>query len=127
MARKKKTETPKIEDNPNLKKLSLYITIVNHGQADNILRLYQYVGSSAQFMQRGTGTAQKQVLDVLGIEDNRKDIVYAFITKDKIKDLSKELEAYFKANKKNKGIGFSISLTSVIGAKLYHFLADTLG
>lgn len=124
---KKQTITSKIEDSNNLKKLSLFITIVNNGQADNIIRLYQYVGSSAQFMQKGTGTAQKQVLDVLGIEDNRKDIVYGFVTNESIPELKKELEAYFQVNKKNKGIGFAISLTSVIGASLYHFLADTLG
>jgi hypothetical protein len=126
MARKKKIETPKIEDSPNFQKLSLFITIVNHGQADNILRLYQYSGSAAQFTQKGNGTAQKQVLDVLGIEDNRKDVVYCFIAQDKIAELKKELEAYFAANKRNKGIGFSIPLTSIIGAKIYHFLADTL-
>lgn len=127
MARTKKISNPKLEENPNLKKLSLFITIVNNGQADNIIRLYQYCGSSAQFMQKGSGTAQKQVLDVLGIEDNRKDIVYGFVTEETMDQLKKELEAYFRISSKNKGIGFSIKLTSVIGAKLYHFLADTLG
>ena len=126
MARKKKTEAPKIEDSANLQKLSIFITIVNHGHADSILRLYQYSGSAAQFTQKGNGTAQKQVLDVLGIEDNRKDIVYCFISQDRIPELKKELEAYFAINKRNKGIGFAIPLTSIIGAKIYHFLADTI-
>lgn len=125
MARKKSSNTL-IEDNPDLKKLYLFVTIVNQGQGDNILKLYQMCGSSAQFVQLGRGTAQKQIADILGLEDNRKEILYAFVTKDDIPELKKELEAYFVANKKNKGIGFSIPLTSVIGAKLYHFLANTL-
>lgn len=123
---KKKQSTPLIEESPNLKKLSLFITIVNHGQGDNILKLYQINGSSAQFVQLGRGTAQKQIADILGIEDNRKEIVYAFVAQDDIPELKKELAAYFAAHKRNKGIGFSIPLTSVIGAKLYHFLANTL-
>lgn len=127
MARKSKKNTaPLIEENPNLKKLSLFISIVNHGQADNILKLAQRYGSSAQFVQLGRGTAQKQVLDILGFEDNRKEIVYIFISNDKIEQLKTEINAYFLTHNKNKGIGFSIPLTSVIGAKLYHFLANTL-
>ena len=127
MARKKKVETPKIEDSPNFKNLYLFISIVNYGHCDDIIKLYQLAGSSAQFMQKGHGTAQKQVLDVLGIEDDRKEIVYGFIPENKIPELKAELEAYFKAHKRNKGIGFAIKLTSLVGARLYHFLADTLG
>ena len=38
----------------------------------------------------------------------------------------KELEAFFKVSKRNRGIGFSIPMTSLIGMKLYQFLVDTL-
>ena len=127
MARKKISETPKTEDSPNFKNLYLYISIVNYGHCEDIIKLYQLAGSSAQFMQKGRGTAKQQVLDVLGIEDDRKEIVYGFIPENKIPELQVELDAYFKANKRNKGIAFAIKLTSLVGARLYHFLADTLG
>lgn len=128
MARKKtKVEkTPLLEKNKDLKKISLFITIVPRSQGNNIVKLLQTLGSSMQIIQKGRGTAVKQTLDILGIEDNRKDVVFAFVTNDKIPDIKTELEAYFASHKSQKGIGFAIGLTSIIGARIYHFLANDL-
>lgn len=128
MARKKKVEnkTPLIEESKDLKKLSLFITIVPRYQGNAIVKLLQNLGSSMQLVQKGRGTAVRQTLDILGIEDNRKDVVFAFVRNDSIDEIKKELEAYFAANKNQKGIGFAIGLTSIIGAKIYHFLANDM-
>ena len=108
------------------KKLSLFITIVGKGQAQPITRLFERGGSSAQFIQRGEGTASKEIYSILGVEDNDKDIVFSFISQDKIPDIKTELNAFFLANKKNRGIGFSIPLSSIIGVRVYQFLANTV-
>lgn len=125
MARKKK-DVSLIENNPNLKKLSLYISIVDYGQSENIIKIFQRYKSSMQFVQNGTGTAVKAVRDILGLEDNRKEIVFAFVTNDTVEDLRKELDVYFLSSKRNRGIAFTVSLNSIIGAKLYHFLSNTI-
>ena len=108
------------------KKLSLFVTIVSKGQALPITRLFERGGSSAQFIQRGEGTATKEIYSLLGVEDNDKDIVFSFISQDKIPDIKTELNAFFLANKKNRGIGFSIPLSSIIGVRVYQFLANTV-
>ena len=108
------------------KKLSLFITIVGKGQAQAITRLFERGGSSAQFIQRGEGTASKEIYDILGAEDNDKDIIFSFIAQEKIPDIKTELNAFFLANKKNRGIGFSIPLSSIIGLRVYQFLANTV-
>ncbi len=108
------------------KKLSLFVTIVGKGQAQPITRLFERGGSSAQFIQRGEGTATKEIYSLLGVEDNDKDIVFSFISQDKIPDIKTELNAFFLANKKNRGIGFSIPLSSIIGVRVYQFLANTV-
>lgn len=126
MARKKNTNSPLIENNPNLKKLGLYIAIVDYGQSDNVIRIFQRYNSSMQFIQNGEGTAIKAVRDILGLEDNRKEIVFAFVTMDKVEDLRNELNAYFFSSKKNRGIAFTVKLNSLIGVKLYHFLTQTV-
>ena len=108
------------------KKLSLFVTIVSKGQAQPITRLFERGGSSAQFIQRGEGTATKEIYSLLGVEDNDKDIVFSFISQDKIPDIKTELNAFFLANKKNRGIGFSIPLSSIIGVRVYQFLANTV-
>lgn len=114
------------EETNDIKKLSVYVAIVNRGQGDAVTSLFQKNGSSAQFVILGNGTANKNVLDILGIEDNQKEVVLALIKRELIPDAKRELEAFFAASKRNKGIGFSIEMTSIIGVKLYRFLANVL-
>lgn len=125
---KKKRETKELPSLDKIaeKKLSLFVTIVGKGQATPVIRLFERGGSSAQFIQRGEGTAQKEIYNILGIEDIDKDIVFSFISQDKIPDIKTELSAFFMANKKNRGIGFSIPLSSIIGVRVYQFLANTV-
>ena len=125
MKKVSKTEQS-FEKTNEIKKLCLYVTIVNKGQANAVTSLFQRMGSALQYVEVGNGTANKNVLDILGIEDNAKEIVFAVIKEELVKDAARELQAFFMANKKNKGIGFKVDLTSMIGVKLYRFLADSL-
>lgn len=127
----KKKKTPENVNNSNIsasttKKLLMFITIVNRGQGNYVLKLFESEGANAQFVQYGEGTAQKEIRDILGIEDNTKEIIVSLISEDKIESAKKELEAFFKISKRNRGIGFSIPMTSLIGMKLYQFLTDSL-
>lgn len=126
---KKKSEPKKntpFEKNNDIQKLCVYITIVGPGLADTITRIFKNYGSSAQFIQRGEGTATKQIREIFGIEDTSKDIIASIVKQSSIADIKVELEAFFAANKKNKGIGFSIPMTSIAGVTVYKFLTNTL-
>ena len=120
----KKTQQP--QNNLDQKKLSMFVTIVNKGQGNFVLKLFESEGANAQFIQHGEGTAQKEIRDILGIEDNSKEIIISLIQNDKIPSASKELEAFFKISKKNRGIGFAIPMTSIIGMRIYQFLSDSI-
>ena len=120
----KKTQQP--QNNPDQKKLSMFVTIVNKGQGNFVLKLFESEGANAQFIQHVEGTAQKEIRDILGIEDNSKEIIISLIQNDKIPSASKELEAFFKISKKNRGIGFAIPMTSIIGMRIYQFLSDSI-
>ena len=108
------------------KKLLLFVTIVGKGLSRPVMKIFERAGSSAQFVQRGEGTAQKEIYNILGIEDVDKDIVFSFVSEDKIPDTKKELNAFFLVSKKNRGIGFSVPLSSIIGVRVYQFLANTV-
>lgn len=125
MKKVNKTEQS-FEKTNEIKKLCLYVTIVNKGQANAVTSLFQRMGSALQYVEVGNGTANKNVLDILGIEDNAKEIVFAVIKEELVKDAARELQAFFMASKKNKGIGFKVDLTSMIGVKLYRFLTNSL-
>ena len=88
--------------------------------------MMQSKGSPAQYVAIGNGTAQRKMLDILGIEDNKKEVVFSLIKEELIPDMKKDLEAFFISNKRNKGIGYSLDLTGIIGVKFYRFIADVL-
>jgi len=113
-------------DESNIKKISMFITIVNRGQGNYVLKIFEQEGANAQFVQLGEGTAQKEMRDILGIEDNGKEIIISLIANERIEGVKNELEAFFKVNKRNRGIGFSIPMTSLIGMKVYQFLTDKI-
>ena len=123
---KENTEFKSNVSETGIKKLSMFVTIVNRGQGNFVLKLFESEGANAQFVQYGEGTAQKEIRDILGIEDNSKEIIISLISQDKIDSAKRELEAFFKVSKRNRGIGFSIPMTSLIGMKFYQFLVDTL-
>lgn len=122
----KKEEPSAFEDRKDIKKLLLLTVIVNFGQGDNIIRILKNNHSSAQMVQMGEGTATKQILNILNIEDNRKEVLYSLVREDYISDIKKELEAYFAASKRNKGIAYTIKLDSIVGVKLYKFFTQTV-
>ena len=127
LAVKKKEEVqPPFESREDLKKLVLYTIIVPSGQGDNMVKLLKRKGSSAQFVRYGEGTASKQVLSVLHIEDTKKEIVYSFVREDLVPDIKAEIEAYFLSSKKNAGIAYTIDLNSIVGVKMYKFLSQTV-
>lgn len=127
MAKKnaKQTYVP-IEDRRDLKRLSLYVVIVPKGQGQAMINLMQDYNSSLQFLHVGYGTANKEVLEILGIQDNQKDVVVGVVTPGEIKDIKKEIDAFFEINKKKRGIAFTIPLSSMVGVKVYHFLSNTI-
>lgn len=122
---KKEKKLPYDKEN-TIKPLFAYFAIVNQGNANAIVEIYKRAGSSSQFIQRGTGTATKQIMDILGIEDNRKEIIVSFVREDKLNEITTELSAYFAASKRSKGIGFSVKLTGLMGVRMYQFLSNSL-
>ena len=118
-----KNELPSLK-NIVQKKLLLFITIVTSGHGSHITRMFEKIGVSAQFVQSGEGTATKEINNLLGVEDVDKDIVVSFIAEDKIPLIRQDLSEYFSSNKRNRGIGMAIQLSSVIGVRVYQFLAN---
>ena len=119
-------ESGSFESRSDIKKLVLYTIIVPRGQADNIVRILKANKSSAQFIKYGEGTASNAIRDILGSEDTKKDIVYSIVREDAVPDIKKELDVYFIASKRNRGIAYTITLTSIVGVKLYKFFTQTV-
>ena len=119
-------ERPAFETRDDIRRLVLYTIIVPRGQGDNIIRILKANKSSAQFLQYGEGTANNAIREILGIEDTKKDIVYSIVREDLVKDIKREIDVYFVASKRNKGIAYTIPLKAIVGVKMYKFLTQTV-
>lgn len=125
--RGKKDVKPKLfEEKGDLTKLYLYIIVVDIEVARTVEKLMQTLGSSIQITHTGRGTATKEILNVLGVTQDTKGIVNAIVSEDRIKEVNQELEIFFKASKRNRGVAFSIPFSSVQGVKIYKYLTQTI-
>lgn len=108
-----------------LSRLKFFVTIVNHNHHKEILKILKTFESGLNFITHGRGTGTKEIYDLLGLSDVRKDIIFAVIKADQIENVKKEVAAYFK--KESKGIAFAIDISSVIGTSIYKYLANARG
>lgn len=109
-----------------IEKISLNVVIVNEGIGDAVIALMKHLGASASYVHIARGTATKEILEVLGISNTQKEVVCSFVRESSLKEIQKELDAFFVSSKKNAGISFSTPLSSIEGVRLYKFLSQTL-
>ncbi len=107
----------------SVSRLEFFITIVNQNHAREVLRILKAHESGLGIITRGRGTGTREIYDLLGLSDLRKDIVFSIVKADKIEALKKDIAVFFK--KESKGIAFSIEISSVIGLSIYKYLSNT--
>ena len=123
----KKEEIRKpFEEKPDLQKLYLYTIVVEQDVANTVIKLLQNLGSSAQFIHNGRGTAPSEVLGILNATVDRKAIINAFVDEDNIKDIHDELKLFFAEGRKNRGVAFAVPLSSLQGIRMYKYLTQTI-
>jgi hypothetical protein len=123
---KKKIEKEPYDKSHKIVNLYMVITIVNQGMGDAIMYLIEKHQVSGQFIQKGEGTASKQILDLLSVENNSKEVIYSFVQEAKLEGLMTDLDKFLKSSKRIQGIAFSIKLDTIAGRTAYHFLTQTV-
>lgn len=105
-------------------KLELLITVVNRQKGEFFADLIQSFEVNMQLLVRGEGTANAQMLSMLGLEDSAKTVIFSVIRQDKIADALAALKKRFKTIKNGKGIAYTVPLSSVIGVAIFGFLSN---
>jgi nitrogen regulatory protein PII len=99
----------------DLTKYELCFVVVNHGLGSKILKAAKEFGVSGGTILLGTGTIKSHLLDLLGINDIRREIVL-MMSEEKLACESLEgLSEKFKLEKPNHGIAFSIPVAGFLG------------
>ena len=123
----KKEENRKLfEEKPDLQKLYLFTVVVEQPVANTVIKLLQDLGSSAQFIHNGRGTAPSEIMGILNAAVDRKAIINAFVSEDKLQTIEEEVSIFLNLNRKNRGIGFAVPLSSIQGIRIYKYLTQTI-
>lgn len=105
-------------------KLKMLITIVNSGKGNFYHNLIEDYGVNMQLLLNGKGTMPKNVNNLFGAINKGRDVIFSFVTEDKVKPLLKFLDDKFESVRDGAGISFSVPMSSVIGVNVYQFLTD---
>ena len=128
MARKvnsEKQNTPRKKSNKsNVAKLKALITIVNKSKATYYLDLLEEYEINMQMVVSGRGTANSEMLSLLGLVESDKAVIISVVKEDKVKDVLETLTEKFNKVKNGKGIAYTIPMESVIGVSIYQFLSN---
>ncbi|NCA96559.1 MAG: hypothetical protein EOM74_06210 [Methanomicrobia archaeon] len=108
-----------------IKPLKILVTIVHHGSADVYLN-YLYKNEVAiQLVLNGEGAHERELANILGLEDVRKDVIISIVQAEKLPPILDYLRTRFSINQSESGIAFTIPLQSLIGVSLYKFLSNS--
>ena len=120
----KKTINEKNDINQGIKKLKLLVTIVDRSKALYYTDLLEQFEINMQMVIYGKGTADRDMLNLLGLTDNDKAIILSVVREENIKDILETLAEKFEKIKNGKGIAYTIPMKSIIGVSIYQFLSN---
>ena len=122
--KKTTTKSTTKKQTSNVHKIKMLITVVDRSKSIFFVDLLEQYEVNAQMVLYGRGTANSQMLDLLGINESDKAVILSFIREDKIKDAMETLNEKFTTVKNGKGIAYTISLDSIIGVSIYQLLSN---
>ena len=120
----KETTPRKKTSKSNVAKLKVLITIVNKSKATYYVDLLEEYEINMQMVISGRGTADSEMLSLLGLVESDKAVIISVIKEEKIKDVLETLKEKFNKVKNGKGIAYTIPMESVIGVSIYQFLSN---
>ncbi len=118
------TRTPRKKKPLAPQKLQLLVTIVNRQKAEFYIDYLQNFEVNMQLSFAAQGTAPSEMLDILGLSETDKTVIFSIIKEEFAPRALSGLEEKFKFLKGGKGIAYTIPLTSTIGVAIYQFLAN---
>ncbi len=106
-----------------IKKLKLIITVVDRAKSEFYLDLLSQFEVNFQMVTSGKGTAQSEIIEMLGLNIN-KAVILSVVREDMVEPVIKTLEEKFETIRNGKGIAIAVPLSGVIGVNMYQFLSN---
>ena len=120
--KKRKAPSPK---QPAPPKLKLLFTVVNREKAELYTALLQQFEINFQMTVAAEGTANTEMLRVLGLSDSEKAVIISVVREDRAAAALRFLDEKFNTIKNGKGIAYTVPMTGTIGVAIYQFLSNS--
>ena len=105
-------------------RLMLLVTVVQKGKGTFFSDYLQSLEANLQVCVVGTGTARADLVEFLGLKDNKRSIIFSVVREDMLDRIFAALEERFQTVNRGTGIAFAVPLSSVIGKLSYGFLSN---
>ncbi len=105
-------------------RLVLLVTIVQKGKGTFFADFLQSFDANLQICVVGTGTAQADLVEFLGLKDNKRSVIFSVVQESRVDAIFAALQERFQTVNRGTGIAFTIPLSSVIGKLSYAFLSN---
>ena len=105
-------------------RLMLLVTVVQKGKGTFFSDFLQTFDANLQVCVVGAGTAQNDLIEFLGLKDNKRSIIFSIVREEFLDKIMEALEERFRTINRNTGIAFAVPLSSVIGKLSYGFLSN---
>lgn len=105
----------------------LLFTIVNRKKGDLFADLIQGFEVNFQTILSAQGTADREALSLLGLNDSEKAVIISAVRRDRVNEVLAMLDDKFRTVKDGKGIAYTVPMSSTIGVLLYQFLSNKKG
>lgn len=100
------------------------VTITDRHSTDAFLALYEEHGITVSLRTVGAGTAVRETLSTLGLEQTEKAVLFAMITAETWPGLQKDLRRKMRIDVPGTGIAFIIPVSSIGGKRALQFLTE---
>ena len=100
------------------------VTITDRRSTDAFLVLYETFGVTVSLRTVGAGTAVRETLSTLGLEQTEKAVLFAMITADTWPRLQKALRRELRIDVPGTGIAFTVPVSSIGGKRALQFLTE---
>ena len=106
-----------MSSNSEIVEFELVCIIVDFGKGSKVMQTAKKHGISGGTIMLGKGTVKNRLLELLAINDVRKEVVLMVSDKRTVNEAIEQLENKFKFSKPDHGIVFTTSVGSIIGSR----------
>ncbi len=120
-----KTAQPNTGSSLAPNRLMLLVTIVPKGKGTFFSDfLQQTFDANLQICIVGTGTAQADFAEFLGLKDSKRSIIFSVVQEERVDAIFAALRERFQTVNRGLGIAFTVPFSSMIGKLSYGFLSN---